>query len=98
MALCVTAESSCVYALPLSHENLLAYLQKSRSSEEKFCNSLKKIPNLQHVEQAVSTYQPGRLARGYQQLYLNTGLDLDARHPEKEFSLYGFPKLGNRFP
>ena len=87
-----------MYALPLSHENLLAYLQKSRSTEEKFCNSLKKLPNLQHVEQAVSTHRPGRLARAYQQLYLNTGLDLDARHPEEEFSLYGFPKLGNRFP
>ena len=36
--------------------------------------------------------------RAYQQLYLNTGLDLDARHPEEGFSLYGFPKLGRRFP
>ena len=36
-------------------EDLLAYLQKSRSTEEKSCDSLKKPPNLQHVEQAVST-------------------------------------------
>ena len=54
-----------------------------------FRNSLKKLPNLHDVENAVSTHRHERIANAYEQLYERTGLDLDACHPEEGFSLSG---------